>query len=212
MKWTLIWRVRTLSLLRNRKWWSVVSSGQRVKVEMSVRTITPQHSASKFSAWLITNDCFICASTESPTDYLLLLFSLSEERFPNAGLGINASSFTPTVNTMPNAQSLTVLSLMSAAEEPLLLHTNQVFLSHCTIIRHFYNSRCVWIDTFHLSNNNIFAAVQPPPTASVCRFFPDCKKVDCPFYHPKVRKFEMQSWSFVLILIWLNFWYLPIID
>lgn len=31
-----------------------------------------------------------------------------------------------------------------------------------------------------------FIAMQPLQTTSVCRFFPECKKKDCPFYHPKV--------------------------
>ncbi|KAJ8269944.1 hypothetical protein GJAV_G00108540 [Gymnothorax javanicus] len=39
---------------------------------------------------------------------------------------------------------------------------------------------------------------QPPPprkapvSSSMCRFFPDCKKVDCPFYHPKPCRFASQ--------------------
>lgn len=37
----------------------------------------------------------------------------------------------------------------------------------------------------------VFAAAQPVQTTSVCRFFPDCKKMDCPFYHPKVKHSEV---------------------
>ncbi|KAL6485471.1 hypothetical protein MHYP_G00048630 [Metynnis hypsauchen] len=29
----------------------------------------------------------------------------------------------------------------------------------------------------------------PPQSSSVCRFFPDCKKMDCSFYHPKPCRF-----------------------
>ncbi|KAJ8408033.1 hypothetical protein AAFF_G00262610 [Aldrovandia affinis] len=32
----------------------------------------------------------------------------------------------------------------------------------------------------------------PVSTSSVCRFFPDCKKIDCLFYHPKPCRFSAQ--------------------
>lgn len=38
-----------------------------------------------------------------------------------------------------------------------------------------------------LSLTLMFAAVQQTQPTSICRFFPECKKMDCPFYHPKVK-------------------------
>ncbi|XP_007259926.3 zinc finger CCCH domain-containing protein 14 [Astyanax mexicanus] len=34
------------------------------------------------------------------------------------------------------------------------------------------------------------ASKAPPQSSSVCRFFPDCKKMDCTFYHPKPCRFS----------------------
>lgn len=39
-----------------------------------------------------------------------------------------------------------------------------------------------------LSLTLMFAAVQQTQPTSICRFFPECKKMDCPFYHPKVKR------------------------
>lgn len=61
-----------------------------------------------------------------------------------------------------------------------------------------YDARCTKPDCpfTHVSRR---AAAVPPPrpvppvqTTSVCRFFPDCKKMDCSFYHPKPCRFATQ--------------------
>lgn len=33
------------------------------------------------------------------------------------------------------------------------------------------------------------ATPAPPSSSQLCRYFPACKKMECPFYHPKVRIF-----------------------
>lgn len=43
--------------------------------------------------------------------------------------------------------------------------------------------RCIWLTPIC-----VFAAAQPAKAVKVCRFFPECKNVDCQFYHPKVRQ------------------------
>lgn len=61
-----------------------------------------------------------------------------------------------------------------------------------------YDARCTKPDCpfTHVSRRG--AAVPPPrpappvQTPTVCRFFPDCKKMDCPFYHPKPCRFATQ--------------------
>ncbi|XP_067338895.1 zinc finger CCCH domain-containing protein 14 isoform X2 [Channa argus] len=62
-----------------------------------------------------------------------------------------------------------------------------------------YDARCTKPDCpfTHVSRRGTAA---PPPkpavpvvqTTSVCRFFPDCKKMDCLFYHPKPCRFAAQ--------------------
>ncbi|XP_061562897.1 zinc finger CCCH domain-containing protein 14 isoform X2 [Cololabis saira] len=61
-----------------------------------------------------------------------------------------------------------------------------------------YDARCTKPDCpfTHVSRRS---SVAPPPrpvppvqTTSVCRFFPDCKKMDCSFYHPKPCRFAAQ--------------------
>ncbi|XP_051265435.1 zinc finger CCCH domain-containing protein 14 isoform X1 [Dicentrarchus labrax] len=62
-----------------------------------------------------------------------------------------------------------------------------------------YDARCTKPECpfTHVSRRSTVAppprpAVQPVQTTSVCRFFPDCKKMDCPFYHPKPCRFAAQ--------------------
>ncbi|XP_069552754.1 zinc finger CCCH domain-containing protein 14 isoform X1 [Brachyistius frenatus] len=62
-----------------------------------------------------------------------------------------------------------------------------------------YDARCAKPDCSftHVSRRSNVAppprpAVQPVQTTSVCRFFPDCKKMDCPFFHPKPCRFGGQ--------------------
>ncbi|KAM4529305.1 zinc finger CCCH domain-containing protein 14 [Fundulus diaphanus] len=59
-----------------------------------------------------------------------------------------------------------------------------------------YDARCTKPDCpfTHVSRRGTVAppprpAVQPSQSATVCRFFPECKKVDCSFYHPKPCRF-----------------------
>uniref|UniRef100_A0A1A8E2I4 Zinc finger CCCH domain-containing protein 14 n=2 Tax=Nothobranchius kadleci TaxID=1051664 RepID=A0A1A8E2I4_NOTKA len=66
-----------------------------------------------------------------------------------------------------------------------------------------YDARCTKPDCpfTHVSRRGAVAApprpgnmqtVQPAQTTSVCRFFPECKKMDCAFYHPKPCRFAAQ--------------------
>nr|XP_020472987.1 zinc finger CCCH domain-containing protein 14 [Monopterus albus] len=62
-----------------------------------------------------------------------------------------------------------------------------------------YDARCTKPDCpfTHVSRRGTAApppkpAMQPVQTVSVCRFFPECKKVDCLFYHPKPCRFAAQ--------------------
>ncbi|XP_078131192.1 zinc finger CCCH domain-containing protein 14 isoform X1 [Sander vitreus] len=62
-----------------------------------------------------------------------------------------------------------------------------------------YDARCTKPDCpfTHVSRRSTAAppprpAVQPVQTTSVCRFFPECKKMDCVFYHPKPCRFAAQ--------------------
>ncbi|XP_077409439.1 zinc finger CCCH domain-containing protein 14 isoform X2 [Vanacampus margaritifer] len=63
-----------------------------------------------------------------------------------------------------------------------------------------YDARCSKPDCAytHVSRRGAVAPptrpVAPPaaPTVNMCRFFPQCKKMDCPFYHPKPCHFASQ--------------------
>ena len=61
-------------------------------------------------------------------------------------------------------------------------------------------------NSFYASLTRLFAftAVQPVQTTSVCRFFPECKKMDCPFYHPKVKHSQVQACSSDSVLVISN--------
>lgn len=127
-------------------------------------------------------------SSQSGMIHDLIVFSFSEGLFPAASLGINAFSFILIVNTTPGVASQIVLSLMSAAEAQLLLRPGQV-LSHY-LCQHIL-SLCAYSTVLNENRLFVSTAVQPAHTTSVCRFFPDCKKMDCPFYHPKVKHSEV---------------------
>ncbi|XP_013874915.1 zinc finger CCCH domain-containing protein 14 [Austrofundulus limnaeus] len=62
-----------------------------------------------------------------------------------------------------------------------------------------YDARCTKPDCpfTHVNRRGVAApplrpAVQSAQTTSVCRFFPECKKMDCSFYHPKPCRFATQ--------------------
>ncbi|XP_072218390.1 zinc finger CCCH domain-containing protein 14 isoform X3 [Leuresthes tenuis] len=62
-----------------------------------------------------------------------------------------------------------------------------------------YDARCTKPDCpfTHVSRRSTAAppprpAAQPVQTTTVCRFFPECKKMDCSFYHPKLCRFSTQ--------------------
>ncbi|CAN9507386.1 unnamed protein product [Ophioblennius macclurei] len=65
-----------------------------------------------------------------------------------------------------------------------------------------YDARCTKPECpfTHVSRRGGATAAAPPPrpalqplqSSSVCRFFPDCKKMDCAFYHPKPCRFAAQ--------------------
>ncbi|XP_026885927.2 zinc finger CCCH domain-containing protein 14 isoform X3 [Electrophorus electricus] len=56
-----------------------------------------------------------------------------------------------------------------------------------------YDAKCSKPDCpyTHVSRRTLRQPARPVPAvpSSVCRFFPDCKKVDCTFYHPKPCRF-----------------------
>lgn len=59
-----------------------------------------------------------------------------------------------------------------------------------------YDSKCTRPDCpyTHASRRTAVVPKQPAPvinvSSSLCRFFPDCKKVECPFIHPKPCRFS----------------------
>ncbi|XP_067894942.1 zinc finger CCCH domain-containing protein 14 isoform X2 [Heterodontus francisci] len=59
-----------------------------------------------------------------------------------------------------------------------------------------YDSKCIRPDCpyTHASRRTAVVPKQPAPAtgpgSSLCRFFPDCKKVECPFIHPKPCRFS----------------------
>ncbi|XP_038631972.1 zinc finger CCCH domain-containing protein 14 isoform X1 [Scyliorhinus canicula] len=59
-----------------------------------------------------------------------------------------------------------------------------------------YDSKCIRPDCpyTHASKRTAVVPKQPAPVtntgSSLCRFFPDCKKVECPFIHPKPCRFS----------------------
>ncbi|XP_078418426.1 zinc finger CCCH domain-containing protein 14 isoform X2 [Cetorhinus maximus] len=59
-----------------------------------------------------------------------------------------------------------------------------------------YDSKCIRPDCpyTHASKRTAVVPKQPAPAtnpgSSLCRFFPDCKKVECPFIHPKPCRFS----------------------
>nr|XP_046229826.1 zinc finger CCCH domain-containing protein 14 isoform X2 [Scatophagus argus] len=62
-----------------------------------------------------------------------------------------------------------------------------------------YDARCTKSDCpfTHVSRRSTAAppprpAAQPVQVTSVCRFYPDCKKMECAFYHPKPCRFAAQ--------------------
>ncbi|XP_072532977.1 zinc finger CCCH domain-containing protein 14 [Salminus brasiliensis] len=56
-----------------------------------------------------------------------------------------------------------------------------------------YDAKCSKLDCpyTHVSRRTLAqpSSRVPPQSSSVCRFFPDCKKMDCTFYHPKPCRF-----------------------
>ncbi|XP_036438378.1 zinc finger CCCH domain-containing protein 14 isoform X2 [Colossoma macropomum] len=56
-----------------------------------------------------------------------------------------------------------------------------------------YDAKCSKPDCpyTHVSRRALVQPARPvpPQSSSVCRFFPDCKKMDCTFYHPKPCRF-----------------------
>lgn len=116
-----------------------------------------------------------------------MLFLLPEGHFLTVNLGTNAFLSIQTVNMTPGAPNQTVLLLTWAAEAQLLLSPDQVFsrppfASAQTARTTWCMHQCIWLTPI-----GVFAAAQPVKATNVCRFFPECKKVDCQFYHPKVR-------------------------
>ncbi|XP_060685299.1 zinc finger CCCH domain-containing protein 14 isoform X1 [Hemiscyllium ocellatum] len=59
-----------------------------------------------------------------------------------------------------------------------------------------YDSKCIRPDCpyTHASKRTTVVQKQPAPatnpSSSLCRFFPDCKKIECPFIHPKPCRFS----------------------
>lgn len=73
----------------------------------------------------------------------------------------------------------THVSRRSAGAPPPRLGRSSKTHAHCARAFPSPNS-CV-------SKRNVSTAAQPTSAKTTCRFFPDCKNLDCPFYHPKVK-------------------------
>ncbi|XP_030637449.1 zinc finger CCCH domain-containing protein 14 [Chanos chanos] len=70
-------------------------------------------------------------------------------------------------------------------EKCLFIHPNCKYDAKCS------KDNCPFT---HVSKRTTAHPHKPVPAQSnsVCRFFPDCKKMDCPFYHPKPCRFAAQ--------------------
>lgn len=152
---------------------------------MSVCTTIQQHSASKN---FVSHENGFSTLTWQFWKWISILFLLPEGLSPTVNLGTNAFLSIQIVSMMPGAPNQSVPSLTSAAEALLLLSPGQVCSHHpCDSAQAAQTTRCmhqcVW-----LAPICVFAAAQPAKATNVCRFFPECKNVDCQFYHPKVRQ------------------------
>lgn len=60
-----------------------------------------------------------------------------------------------------------------------------------------YDAKCTRPDCPYTHASRRIPSLQPPasvpvPDTAVCKFFPDCKNMNCPFYHPKHCRFSTQ--------------------
>lgn len=157
-------------------------------VQVSIFDNKMKKSPKILSFTTVTYDFFVC---------VCLVFYKGP--FPTASLGINAFLSILIVNMTPDVPNQIVPSLMSAAEAQLLLYLNQVllvsllYIAASTIIKQIL-AELRGVKIFHYTTLTGFTVFTAPPlvqTTSVCRFFPECKKMDCPFYHPKVKHYEV---------------------
>ncbi|KAI4900230.1 hypothetical protein NFI96_026018 [Prochilodus magdalenae] len=81
----------------------------------------------------------------------------------------------------PTTQCKTFPSCMFG-EKCLFIHPNCKYDAKCS------KPDCPYT---HVSRRGLVQPARPvpPQSSSVCRFFPDCKKMDCTFYHPKPCRF-----------------------
>lgn len=116
------------------------------------------------------------------------MFFLPEEHSPTVNLGTNAFLSIQIVNMTPGAPSQTVPSLTSAAGALLLFSPSQVSSHFPWGSAQAAQATCCLHQHISVTPMLLSAAAQPAKATNVCRFFPECKNVDCQFYHPKVRK------------------------
>lgn len=136
-----------------------------------------------------------------------MLFLLPEGLSPAVNLGTNAFMFIQIVNMTPDAPNQTAPSLTSAAEARLLLSPpGQVFSHHPCGSAQAAQPTCCMHQCTWLTPVCVFAAAQAAKAANVCRFFPECKNVDCKFYHPKVRQNILFYFANKSIRHKKNFW------
>lgn len=117
-----------------------------------------------------------------------MFFPFPKGPFPTVNLGTNAFLSIQIVNLMPGVPNQIVPSLTPVAEAQLLLSPGQV--SPHTLVGSAQDAQTTHCMHQRISLTIVLVstAAQPAKVANVCRFFPECKNVDCQFYHPKVRK------------------------
>ncbi|KAF4091969.1 hypothetical protein AMELA_G00015690 [Ameiurus melas] len=68
-------------------------------------------------------------------------------------------------------------------EKCLFIHPNCKYDGKCS------KPDCPYTHTSHRALLQPAKPAPPPQSSSVCRFFPECKRTDCTFYHPKPCRF-----------------------
>lgn len=152
---------------------------------MSVCTTIQQHSASKN---FVSHENGFLTLIWQFWKLISLPFLLPEGLSPTVNLGTNAFLSIQIVSTTPGAPNQSVRSLMSAAEAQLLLSPGQVCSHHPCGSAQAAQTTCCMHQCVLRAPIYVFAAAQPAKATNVCRFFPECKNVDCQFYHPKVKQ------------------------
>lgn len=142
---------------------------------MSVCIITLQHSASECFVFRSRNMLSFCS------DSALVLDFCSCRTFPSCKFGDKCLFVHPNCKydarcTKPDCPFTHVSRRSSVAPPPrpgnVIQHKLRRPPYECTKISWIFAS----------------TAAQPAQATTMCRFFPECKNMDCQFYHPKVYK------------------------